>query len=160
MSRVSTSFQVQLELEKNGEIDDCCSEDYDNDPFYQEVTTAAVTDQEQDFDEDQDLGDGEIHERVDRVKEEIQAQQTIKATGMITIPNLRRQKILQFMDQQIFASFREYLDWKKNRAEKCQLRAHFEKLEKEYQSYGTYFPAGLYFNYELNRHTWRYMVNK
>ena len=35
-SRISTSFRVLIE---DSNIDDCCSEDYDFDPFFQDVTT-------------------------------------------------------------------------------------------------------------------------
>ena len=35
-SRISASFRVLID---DGNIDDCCSEDYDSDPFFQDVTT-------------------------------------------------------------------------------------------------------------------------
>ena len=64
MSRVSKSFRIILE--SYDKDDDCCSEDYENDPFFQEVTALTAIEQFDQFDEedqDQVYQDGVLIEK-------------------------------------------------------------------------------------------------
>ena len=76
--------------------------------------------------------------------------------------------MIRFQADSYEISFNGYLDRKKRMEEQCKVRTSIESMVKEqmrtYKQSGVQMDVnafyGYYFNYELNTHTWRMVVNK
>ena len=80
----------------------------------------------------------------------------------------KRQNIVKYQTDAVEASFCDYLVRKAKLAETCRLRTTIDQWvkdqQKQYTEHGVAFQTSslyeCYFNYELNTHTYRHVVNK